>query len=212
MTHLAPPADVALAYAETRQRIIELLRSASADDGARSVPACPGWTVADLAAHVAGLAEDVLAGRVEGAGSDAWTAAQVDRHRGDTLEQLADALDATAAGFDAALPHIPAPVNSQIVMDTVTHEHDLRAALGKPGARDSLAVTVGLGYLLEGRAATNPASVESMLALNITSWDLMRSLSGRRSRDQLSALGLDADVVISAMAGSPVTAPSAPVE
>ena len=200
------------AYAATRERIVGLLRDASAEAAKRPVPACPSWTVADLAAHIAGLPEDIIAGRVEGAGSDPWTAAQVDRHRGDTLDLLADSLESNAAAFDGILPHIPAPVNSQIVMDTVTHEHDLRAALDQPGARDSDAVVVGLGFLLHGRAEREPDVVEAILAAGITPWDLLRTLSGRRTAGQIAALGLDAEAIIGPMAGSPVSAPPEPVE
>lgn len=212
MTHLADPDMIPPAYAATRKRIVELLRDASAEDAQRPVPACPGWTVADLAAHIAGLPEDVIAGRVDGAGSDPWTAAQVDRHRGDTLDQLADSLESNAAAFDGVLPHIPEPVNSRIVMDTVTHEHDLRAALDKPGARDSDAVTVGLGFLLHGHAERESDVVEGMLAAGIDPWDLMRALSGRRTPEQIAALGLDAETIIGAMVDSPVSAPSEPIE
>jgi len=212
MSHLADLGLILPAYSATRERIVHLLRTASTDDANRQVPACPEWTVADLAAHIAGLAEDIIAGRVEGAGTDPWTASQVDRHRGDSLAVLADSLESNAAAFDGLLVHIPAPVNSQIVMDTVTHEHDLRAALGKPGARESDAVTVGLGYLLHGRAEHQPDLVEAILAADIDPWNLMRVLSGRRTAEQITALGLDATAIISQMTGSPVSAPTEPVE
>ncbi|MGA1034222.1 MAG: hypothetical protein ACO3VI_02815, partial [Ilumatobacteraceae bacterium] len=124
----------------------------------------------------------------------------------------ADSLESNAAAFDGLLVHIPAPVNSQIVMDTVTHEHDLRAALGKPGARESDAVTVGLGYLLHGRAERQPDLVAASLAADIDPWNLMRVLSGRRTAEQITALGLDATAIISPMTGFPVSAPTEPVE
>ncbi len=200
------------AYTATRERIVTLLRSASPDDATRPVPACPEWTIADLAAHIAGLPEDIIAGRVDGAGTDPWTAAQVDRHRGDTLGDLANSLESNAAAFDGVLALIPAPINSQIVMDTVTHEHDLRAALNQPGARDSDAVVVGLGFLLHGRSAQQPDLVAKILATEIDAWNLMRTLSGRRTAEQITALGLNAAAIIGPMAGSPVSAPTEPVE
>jgi uncharacterized protein (TIGR03083 family) len=212
MSHLADSDMILPAYTATRERIITLLRSASPDDATRPVPACPEWTIADLAAHIAGLPEDIIAGRVDGAGTDPWTAAQVDRHRGDTLGDLADSLESNAAAFDGVLALIPAPINSQIVMDTVTHEHDLRAALNQPGARDSDAVVVGLGFLLHGRSAQQPDLVAKILATEIDAWNLMRTLSGRRTAEQITALGLDAAAIIGPMAGSPVSAPTEPVE
>jgi uncharacterized protein (TIGR03083 family) len=212
MSHLADSDMILPAYTATRERIVTLLRSASTDDATRPVPACPEWTIADLAAHIAGLPEDIIAGRVDGAGTDPWTAAQVDRHRGDTLGDLADSLESNAAAFDGVLALIPAPINSQIVMDTVTHEHDLRAALNQPGARDSDAVVVGLGFLLHGRSAQHPDLVAKILATEIDAWNLMRTLSGRRTAEQITALGLDAAAIIGPMAGSPVSAPTEPVE
>lgn len=212
MNHLADSDMILPAYTATRERIVTLLRSASPDDATRPVPACPEWTIADLAAHIAGLPEDIIAGRVDGAGTDPWTAAQVDRHRGDTLGDLANSLESNAAAFDGVLALIPAPINSQIVMDTVTHEHDLRAALNQPGARDSDAVVVGLGFLLHGRSAQQPDLVAKILATEIDAWNLMRTLSGRRTAEQITALGLDAAAIIGPMAGSPVSAPTEPVE
>jgi uncharacterized protein (TIGR03083 family) len=212
MSHLADSDMILPAYTASRERIITLLRSASPDDATRPVPACPEWTIADLAAHIAGLPEDIIAGRVDGAGTDPWTAAQVDRHRGDTLGDLANSLESNAAAFDGVLALIPAPINSQIVMDTVTHEHDLRAALNQPGARDSDAVVVGLGFLLHGRSAQQPDLVAEILATEIDAWNLMRTLSGRRTAEQITALGLDAAAIIGPMAGSPVSAPTEPVE
>jgi uncharacterized protein (TIGR03083 family) len=212
MSHLADSDMILPAYTATRERIVTLLRSASPDDATRPVPACPEWTIADLAAHIAGLPEDIIAGRVDGAGTDPWTAAQVDRHRGDTLGDLADSLESNAAAFDGVLALIPAPINSQIVMDTVTHEHDLRAALNQPGARDSDAVVVGLGFLLHGRSAQHPDLVAKILATEIDAWNLMRTLSGRRTAEQITALGLNAAAIIGPMAGSPVSAPTEPVE
>ena len=40
---------------------------------------------------------------------------------------------------------IPSPVNSQLIFDAATHEHDLRHALGEPGARDDLVATLVAG-------------------------------------------------------------------
>ena len=117
---LKTPADVAAAYAGLRARVGELVRSVPESHGDRPVPHCPVWTVRELLAHMVGVPEDILAGRLEGVASEAWTQAQVDRHRGESMAALADAWDESASGFDAVLPMIPAPVNSQVVFDAVT--------------------------------------------------------------------------------------------
>jgi uncharacterized protein (TIGR03083 family) len=169
MSYLLPDAVVVEAYRDLRRRMIELLRETPPQLGASPVPHCPAWSVRDVAAHLVGVPEDILAGRMEGVTTEAWTQAQVDRHLDQSLADLADIWANQIESFDAVLPHIPAPVNSQMVMDAVTHEHDIRHALGKAGARDSSAVRVGLGWLLDA------AGDETGLA-DPTSWFWSRRL------------------------------------
>lgn len=209
--HLLPAGEVVAAYVGLRARVIELVRSRPESDGDLVVPHCPAWRVRDLVAHIAGGPEDVLAGRLEGVATDAWTQAQVDRHRGETLEQLADAWQATAAGFDAVLPLIPVPTNSQVVVDATTHEHDLRCALGAPGARDDLAVEVSLGWVLHIAEGTRAGLAAELMGLGLEPFDLLRVCSGRRSRTQIAELGVDAGLVDELVQGTPVSVPDQPV-
>src|SRR3954468_20563801 len=64
-------------YGGTARRLLDLLDDL--DDAAWSTPvtATPSWTVRDLVAHLAGLTADAQAGRLEGAGTDEWTARQI---------------------------------------------------------------------------------------------------------------------------------------
>ncbi len=204
---LRPDPEVVAAYVAARARIVEMLRSVPAHDASRIVPHCPAWTVAELASHVVGAVDDILTGRLEGVTTEAWTQAQVDRLRGRSLSQLADHYEASATAFDAVLPLIPSPVNSQLVMDAVTHEHDLRHALDRAGARDSDAVEVGLGWLLDRGAGPQPALVDALIASGCSSFDLLRTLTGRRSIGQIAALGLDATTIVTLLEGSPLTPP-----
>ena len=74
--------EQALAAAQgVRQRSIAILRSLPDEDAERPVPTCPGWTVKDLACHLYGIPDDIIHGRMENVGSDAWTLAQVERGR-----------------------------------------------------------------------------------------------------------------------------------
>ncbi len=208
MTHLLPDADVVSAYIGVRSRIVELLRDLPEGEATSVVPACPDWNVAELVSHVAGVVDDILANRMEGVTTDPWTQAQVDRLRGLTLSQLADHYATVGTQFDPILPHIPSPTNSQLVMDAVTHEHDLREAVGRPGAHDSLAVKVALGWLLnmaDGRASGLAAQLR---ATGASDFDLLRSLSGRRTAAQMAALGLPADEILDALKGSPLKPPA----
>ena len=199
---------VVTAYLELRTRVIAMLRDVEPSTVANRVPHCPGWTVGDLVGHMIGVPEDIVAGRMEGVTTDAWTQAQADRHRGKTLRELADAYEATSATFDPVLPHIPAPVNSQMVMDAVTHEHDLRFALDRDGARDSAAVSVALGWLVNMVDGRRPGYGEIVRAAGVSDWDLLRSLGGRRSAAQMDALGLDGATIVTLMEGSPLKPPA----
>lgn len=207
MSFLRPDADVVSAYLDLRARVIDLLVSIPDATGDLAVPHCPNWSVRDVVAHMAGVVEDILAGRMEGVTTEAWTQAQVDRHRGETLASVADAWVGSMAAFDQVLPLIPSPVNSQLVMDAVTHEHDLRHALGVPGARDSLAVRVAVGWLLDMAEGRSPGLGAALHSSGLAAFDLLRVLSGRRSAEQVTALGLDAGLLVEMLAGSPLKPP-----
>ena len=208
MTFLLPDAEVVEAYVDLRSRTIELVRSTSDSHAHHVVPHCPAWTVHDVVAHLVGVPEDILAGRMDGVTTDAWTQAQVDRHRDDSLRRLAEIWAETAEAFDPVLPHIPSPVNSQLVMDAVTHEHDLRHALGEPGARDSSAVRVALGWLLDMAENRSSGTGAALRSSGVADFDLLRVLSGRRSSTQISDLGLDGPSLVALLAGSPLKPPA----
>ncbi|MFZ9628395.1 MAG: maleylpyruvate isomerase family mycothiol-dependent enzyme [Ilumatobacteraceae bacterium] len=208
MTNLLPDAEVVAAYLEVRGRVVGILRDLDEADATVTVPSCPGWTVAELASHMMGVVDDILEGRMEGVTTDPWTQAQVERLRGLSLAQLADHYEASAGRFDAVLPHVPSPSNSQLVMDAVTHEHDLREAVGRAGAHDSLAVRVALGWLLNMAEGRQPGLAARLRDSGVSEFDLLRSLSGRRSAAQMTALGLPADEIVSMLAGSPLKPPA----
>jgi uncharacterized protein (TIGR03083 family) len=212
VSHLLPDVDVVRAYLECRGRIVSLLRSLPPECAGEPTPLCPQWTVADLAAHVVGVPEDILAGRTDGVGTDPWTQAQVERSRGQSLEDLADRFEATAEQFDVVAPMIPAPTSSQLVMDAITHEHDLRQAVDRPGARDALGVRVALGFLLDAADGREAGLAERLRAAVDDDFELLRSLSGRRSVDQMVGLGLDVDAVGMLLTDSPMRPPAAAIE
>jgi uncharacterized protein (TIGR03083 family) len=212
MTLLLPDAEVVDAYVDLRSRVIELLRHTPETRADSLVPHCPDWTVRDVVAHLVGVPEDILAGRMEGVTTDAWTQAQVDRHRHHSLADLVGIWTDGITAFDAVLPHVPSPVNSQFVMDAVTHEHDLRHALGEPGHRDSRAVKVAVGWLLDMAETRAPGAAEILLAAVSSEFDRLRVLSGRRSADQISRLGLDGPGIVAMLAGSPLRPPAIAVE
>ncbi len=200
--------EVGAAYEGCRARITELTAGLGAEAAAIAVPACPGWTVHDVVAHLAGVVEDMAAGRVEGIATEAWTAAQVEAGRDRSLAELLEAWRAGAATF-AGLLDSAGRSGHQAVFDAVTHEHDVRGALGRPGARDSDAVGIGVAFVAE--ALTRSAQAEGValrveldggrawgpdepaVTLRGDAFEIMRAAAGRRSLDQLRALRWDGD-------------------
>ena len=123
----------------------------SDDDAATPVPACPGWTVHDLVAHLCGVVDDALNDRMDGAPAPAWTARQVDARKDKSVTDILDEWAGLAATFETL------PLPFQAVADVACHEQDLRGALHVPGFRDSEAIEFLVPVLLD-RLADRVAS------------------------------------------------------
>jgi uncharacterized protein (TIGR03083 family) len=216
------------AYRDLQQRMTDLLGQMDPDQADLVVPATPEWRVRELVAHVVGVAADVAAGRLEGAGSDPWTAVQVEQRQGRSMEELLAEWRSGTPDFEAAvLASEPARV-AQALFDASTHEHDLRGALQQPGARDSDALEIGwgwatgvLGQLRDGygsgaiRLSTEHGdevfgSGETTAAVRAQRFELFRALSGRRSHDQVRAWAWEGEPAIEAVCLLP--ARSTPLE
>jgi uncharacterized protein (TIGR03083 family) len=195
--------QVGSAYAAVRTRVTDLTRDLDEAGEVATVPTCPRWTVHDVVAHLAGVVDDALAGRLDGVATDPWTQAQVDARRGEPIGAMLAAWEAAAPPFEDLLDHI-GPPGRQAVLDAVSHEHDIRTALGCPGARDSDAVTIGYDFIatmfigsarqqgipirLGGVDADDRGPADATHRLEGSAFDLMRAMTGRRSVDQLRAM------------------------
>jgi hypothetical protein len=211
MTYLVSPDEVAVAYTELRTRVIALLRDAGEGVADIPVPHCPAWTVKMATSHLVGVPEDVLSGNMAGVTTEAWTQAQVDRHANDSLMSILDAWGATASTIDPMLPHFPVPVNSQFVFDACTHEHDVRAAIGQAGARDSQSVRVAVGFIRNMLSQSALPEAQELLQASINDFDFFRSLGGRRSAAQIAECGLDPSKVQVVMETLPLSIPTTSV-
>lgn len=199
-------------YRDVRLRMTALVRDLDDEGLATTVPGCPGWTVKDLVAHCGAVVTDAVSGNLEGAGSDEWTARQVAERRGRALGELLDEWAASAEVVESQLDAYPKGLSRTLIVDLVTHEHDLRGAIGVPGARDSVAYEVGRkGYHV---SLAKTIEAQGMPGLRLTagdgwafdagpeptttvhapdSFELFRALSGRRSRGQVLAWKWDGD-------------------
>ncbi|WP_425003333.1 maleylpyruvate isomerase N-terminal domain-containing protein [Mycolicibacterium sp. S3B2] len=190
-------------YCATKDRIVGLLDDSDAAQWNRPVPACPGWSVRDVVAHLTAVALDLLDGRLTVPPSDAETAEHVRRFDGCGEDELfsiwggaADRLAQSAATAGLAPP----------LGDIACHEHDIRAALGKPGARDADSVRWTAHELLamleppvplrviteDGEYRSGPPRRDE-IQLHTTLFETLRWRLGRRSRSQLTAMDWSAD-------------------
>lgn len=212
------------AYRTVRDSTLDLLAEADAS-GDEPVPACPGWTVRDLLAHLVGLAGSWLDGTLEVYASPEWTAGHVAAWSSQDVDELeaawrtlGDRLAEQLDDFEGVqrLPRVittitgPAPLStfpSGIVIDALLHQHDLAGALQLASvdhpfqARYTRVMVRGAGVNWR-RAGQEPVAVVSSedgplgqlgvgdptRSVTGTTFDLFRSLGGRRTLDQVASL------------------------
>jgi uncharacterized protein (TIGR03083 family) len=195
-------ADLAGLYRDTRLRLTELLAGLDSAALAMPVPACPGWAVRDVAAHLTAVAEDAVAGRLAGIPAPEFTADQVIRLAGaDVAEMLSRWADA-AGTFE---PVLDAFEVWPAVIDVASHEQDIRSAVGHPGARDCLAIRACTPWLLTWLRPSVPLLVvtedaeymtggeQAELIVSTSRFEAFRWRMGRRSKAQLAAMTWSGD-------------------
>lgn len=190
-------------YARSRKRLTELLGNVETADWNRPVDTCPGWRVRDVIAHLAGVVEDAIAGRLSGPPDDAQSAEQVDRHRGDDPGALLESWSASAPPFEEVIDQLKIWPGA---IDVLTHEHDIRHALDRPGARDDELLALAVPLLVDRldvavhlRVIAGDVDVSTgpldgaNLTLRTTPFEFFRVSLGRRTHDQVRALDWSGD-------------------
>ena len=104
-----------------------------------------GPEVRDVLSHVAGIPDDVFAGRIDGVATVPWTAAQVERNRTLGVDELLARWDEQSVPFAALMQSIG---QDRPPIDCHAHEHDVRHALGRPGNRDNDIIVGAAGGVL----------------------------------------------------------------
>lgn len=207
---LRSSADNAHAYRTVQRRVDELIRG-RAEVAALPVAACPEWSVHQIVRHLAGTGEDLVSLNLQNVGTDAWTAAQIDRMANHCLDELLDLWAQTSILVAEHFEQSPKLYGAQAVFDALTHEHDIRGAIGEPWRLDDdPAFAVALGYLTTTldrsirRAALpslrlttptvgtvqlgDPDKAPAHIAIGLSDFEALRAFGGRRSVRQLLAL------------------------
>lgn len=231
MTPMTSMAAIATAYAGGRARISRLVADLEEHEASAIAPGCPQWTVKDVVAHVTGVCSDILAGNLDGVTTEPWTAAQVDARRLLPVAEIVAEWSELGPQVEAMLPSFPPEPAAQLVADLTTHEHDVRGALARPGARDSDALFIGLEFVapnfltavagrglppLSARAGDSEwvaNGARPVASVTAEPFELLRAITGRRSPSQLRQLTWDCDPepYLPAFAWGPFRVPTADV-
>lgn len=204
---MSNPQRIAEQYRFAVESFIDFARSLDDTAWATIVPCTPEWTVRDVLSHVSGIPDDAAGGRMDGAPGEAWTTAQVERNRTIGVDDLLERWTQQAPVFAELIEQIG---EYRPPIDCHSHEHDIRQALGRPGARNNAIIdtpsfaTVDAPVrvvveLDDGSSVTSgdTSSASTVTLRGATRFELFRSRLGRRSRQQVRAddwVGTDDDV------------------
>ncbi len=201
------PERIGRLYAEGRARITELVRDLDDDALAKRVPHCPEWTVKEVVAHLTGVCADIINGRIDGVATEPWTARQVEERRDRTMAEILDEWSEFAPKCED-IAHTFGGAEVRWLGDLTAHEHDLRTALGKPGARDSEALATVLPWFVEWLGTEHRPALriitregddlvmgqgQPTATLRGSRFDVARALTGRRSAEQIGLMDWDGE-------------------
>ena len=192
-------------YEAARARITDLVKNS---DPATPVPTCPGWSVKDVVAHLAGSLGAYISRALEGATSPTWGDKQVEQRRAASSEEcLAEWEKNTGEAGEV----FESDLATVVVADVLAHEQDIRTAIGSQGQREGegvlASVELALGFIgqkITGAKLPALAIVtedfekqigegEPAGTLRTSTYELWRALHGRRSPAQVAAFDWDGD-------------------
>ncbi len=201
--------DQGAIYRGIRVRIAALVRGLPEQTLDCLAPATPEWRIRDLVAHLAGGTADIVAGNLADVASDDWTSAQVEARRNISIGDVLDEWARCSAIVEPMVVEFDPLMRAMLLTDAVTHEHDLRGALGVPGERESDAIAYafrgvsgGIGRqrgdtgalrILHEAGETVVGAGEPTATVETTRFEVVRASVGRRSFDQIVAWDWEGD-------------------
>ena len=221
------PIAIGEAYLSSARRIIALTRQAGESCADTFVPASPAWSLRDVLSHVTSVADHAANAIPWGANVQETIDKGVAARANESMEKIASEyeghLEVLAEKFAGGGP-------GALVVDTVSHEHDIRSALG-PDFKDHSA----------GLEAVLPSIVSWVRGLNLVGelgivlrspnvralfggpevaaevevpddWELFRLLAVRRSAEQLAAYPQKGDPALLLAVTSRYPLPLKPLE
>jgi uncharacterized protein (TIGR03083 family) len=196
-------------YRTTRTRLLDVAATLSPEQLAAPLPATPPWVVIDGYRHLAGVCGDFLDGRLEGAGTPEWTAAQLEARAARSIDEVCSEWAGRGPELDTRIA-AAGDALAFLAFDAWTHEQDIRAAVGLGGARDELVpalaavalTTFGPRYAGGGAPCITvvvdgePHELgrgDPAATLDTSAYELLRIIFGRRSEDQIRNAGWSGD-------------------
>jgi uncharacterized protein (TIGR03083 family) len=198
-------------YAAIRAQMLALGAGLSAEEAETAVPALPGWSVKDAYGHLTGLCADVLDGRMDDAGSPAWTARQVVDRAGRSLPEVCDEWRQRGPALDQWLDDRGGDGTVFVGFDVWNHHQDVRSALGLPRQQADEHIDYLLDHALRAfdqrfreadiaavrvvtpRVDRDLGAGPPDAVLRTTDYELLRTLFGRRSHAQMTNADWDGD-------------------
>lgn len=213
-------------YRQVRKNMLEVL---SGVPEGLVVPACPEWTIRDLVGHLVGSAALAI-GRMSG-----WLATFPGSSQDMDTQELLGVWDQLGGEVDLLLADRAdrgERTGNLLVTDAFTHELDARYAVGASLPDEHPAFASAFEVLANGFSAAVIANDLPALRLSTgtTQWtvgegepaatvtasrhDLCRSIAGRRSHEQITALSWDCGSHrwLPAFTWGPFSPPRSPVE
>lgn len=201
-------------YHGAQDRFIALLRTRDADQEASTVAPCPAWTVHDLVSHVVSMPVELSASRYPDGDPDPWIQALVADRRATSIDDQVDEWLAAGPAIDAMFEVAPELFSPTLLVDMVSHEHDLAGALDTRSDRASSGLVAaiegsrptvdadlarhGLGAmrLVDGDRSWIFGAGDVGLEVRASTFELFRLMGGRRSLAQLAATDHDGDLTV----------------
>lgn len=201
--------DYPAAHRESFERLDGFFRVLSDRELETTVPACPHWSVLDVARHLTGLAVDCSVETLPG--PEDWEEEVMDRRhvdarRGLGLDEVLEEWREASPGFEKTLANVDPRMAGAIVGEYACHEQDVRGAVGRPGARSSVCTVVATDVFVNAllhRVGAAGLPTLQVHAGELTwgappgdagsevrgdSFDLFRAITGRRTAEQIRAL------------------------
>lgn len=193
-------------------RMLDRVDALVHDDGVdltAPVPACPSWNAWETVCHAAAVVIDAGNGITPDAmpPTAEWTARQVATHRDRPVD---DVVGEWRDGAQKLGPKVLDDLRIPLLLDGLSHEHDVRAAVARPGAQDDPAIPAlldalvpGWGQLLgdlppirldDGSTVRSSGDGDPGLVLRGSPFELLRLLTARRSRAQAEAMVAEGDL------------------